>query len=278
MSINNKLLLGLAINITFMVFEFAMGILTGSLSLISDALCNLTDVISMSISYIARLISQRPADENKTFGYGRAPILAALLNGITLFSVAIYIFYSAYQQFGISEPIEGMLVMIVGMLGVLINGSAAFMFIHHWKDINMRSAFLNTFFDAMASAGAIITGVVTYFTGNVYIDSIVSACIGVLIFINAIFILKDTINILLESKPSGYDLGVIKEALLKIDAVKKINNIHVWQINQEKICLSCSISIDCTTVDQSIDIIRNIKRELTDKFNISVSTIEIDKC
>lgn len=279
LKINTKLLLGIIINLVFTIIELVIGSISGSLSLVSDGLCNLADVFSLTVSFIAKLIGRKGPDSKKTFGYGRINILAALLNGFTLSLFAIYIFYRSYIQFGIAEPIESRLVMIVGLFGLIVNGSAAYMFVQDRKDINIRSSFLNMFFDALASAGALITGIVVYFTENIYIDTIISSFIGLLVLVNAFFILSQIINILLESVPKNLDLLEIEKNILTNKAVNSINKLYLWEISSDNIYLVCSLKFEHNlleeSLDQNLNISKKIKYNLSKKFGISNIVIEI---
>lgn len=280
LKINTKLILGILINLIFTIIELIIGSISGSLSLVSDGLCNLADVFSLSISFIARLLSKKSPNNKKTFGYGRINILAALINGFTLLLFALYIFYRSYIQFGIAEPIESRLVMLVGLFGLVINGSAAYLFLKDRKDINIKSSFLNMFFDALASAGALITGIVVYFTNNIYIDSVISSLIGILVLINAFFILSQIINILLEGVPNNIDLSEIKQYLLTNQAINSINKIYVWEISSGNIYLVCSLKIETNllkeSLDKNLDITREIKNSLSQKFEINNIVLEIN--
>lgn len=153
-NLDTKLKLGLVLNTGFTVFEFIVGTLSGSLALVSDAAHNLTDSLSLVISFFANKIAKRPADLNRTYGYGRATIIGASLNASILLLLAIYIFYEAYQRIRQPEPVEGQLVMIVAFVGIVINSSVAALFLRDRNDLNIRSAFLSMAFDALASVGA----------------------------------------------------------------------------------------------------------------------------
>ena len=157
-SINRKLQLGVVLNTGFTIFEFIIGFLSGSLALISDASHNLTDSLALVVAFFANKIAERPANLQKTYGYGRASILAALLNALILIALAAYIFYGAYQRFQEPEPVEGGLVMVVAFVGILINAGVAFLFSKDCEDLAIRSAFLSMAMDALASVGALLAG------------------------------------------------------------------------------------------------------------------------
>lgn len=188
---------GLFLNSVYTIVEFAFGIATGSLALIADASHNLTDTFTLTVSFIANRISRREANDSKTFGYGRATILAALLNSSIMLAVAGFIVFEAIQRIQHPVAIEGGVVAIVAAFGIVVNGSIALVLSKNRKDLNMRSAFVDMAFDALSSVAAVASGLIIYFTGAKYIDSIVGLLIAALLLYNTLKILKEAVQILL---------------------------------------------------------------------------------
>lgn len=275
-NLDSKLKLGLVLNTGFTIFEFIIGFMSGSLALVSDAAHNLTDSLSLLISFFANKMASRQADTEKTFGYGRITILAALLNTFILFALAIYIFYEAYRRFSQPQPVEGGLVMIVAFVGIIINSSVAFLFVKNRDDINMRSAFLSMTLDAFASVGALIAGLIILVTGKTMVDPLISLIIGFMLIFSAWGIVKDALHILLEGVPEGLDPQQVKNTILMDPMIKGLDDLHIWAISSQNAALSCHVIIKPCSLQKSIELVENIKERLRIKFHIEHATIETE--
>ena len=276
-SLNTKLKFGIFLNTLFTIIEFFVGIFSGSLALVSDAGHNLTDSLSLVISFFAQKMSDRKSTPDKTFGYGRATIISALINSVILIALAIYIFYEAYIRFNHPQAVSGILIAIVSFIGILINGGIALMFRNNTKDLNMRSAFLSMAFDTLASIGALIAGIVIYFTHFFVIDIIVSIIIGLILLFSAWGVLKDALHILFEGTPRGLNYEKVKKDIF--DAFPEITNVddlHIWSISSNKIALSCHIALQNCNMQKSVEIVKKIKKILHDRFDVEHSTIETE--
>lgn len=276
-NLNSKLKFGIILNTLFTLIQFTVGIISGSLALISDAGHNLTDSLSLVISYFAQKMSGRKSTPDKTYGYGRATIISALINSIILITLAIYIFYEAYTRILHPQAVSGSLIAVVSFIGILINGGIALMFRNSTKDLNMRSAFLSMAFDTLASVGALIAGVIIYFTHFFIIDAIVSIIIGLMLLFSAWGVLKDALHILFEGTPRGIDFEKVKKEIF--DAFPEITNVddlHIWSISSNKTALSCHIALEKSDIQKSVEIVTEVKKILHDRFAIEHSTIEIE--
>lgn len=267
---------GLVLNSLFTIVEFGFGIATGSLALIADASHNLTDTFTLMVSYTANRLARRDADESKTFGYGRATILAALLNASVMLAVAVFIAFEAIQRLTHPQPIEGGIVAIVACIGIVVNGSIALVLSKHRKDLNMRSAFIDMSFDALSSLGAVIAGLVILFTGVSGIDSVVGLLIAGLLVYNTLKILKEATQILLEGTPKGIDISSIKRAIVDTDNVLKVDDVHIWSIRSGYNALSCHIVIDEKNLPKSRAIVEAVKATLRGSHDIQHATIEVE--
>ncbi len=275
-SIDSKLKLGLALNTGFTVIEFTIGIFSGSLALISDAGHNLTDSLTLLITFFAQKISNKESNVEHTYGYGRITILAALINGLILFTLAFYIFYEAYQRFMNPQPVEGGIVMIVAFIGFVINLSVALLFRGNKGDINIKSAYMNMLFDALASVGALIAGFLIIVTKQYYFDSLISVGIGILLLRGSWEVVGDAIHVLLDGVPEGVHIGKVKEMILKSAKVKGVDDLHIWAVSTTSAALSCHVVIEDCSIKESIEIVKDIKDELKTKFHIQHSTIETE--
>lgn len=276
-NLDNKLKLGIVLNAGFTIFEFIVGILSGSLALVSDAGHNLTDSTSLVISFFARKIAKREANPEHTYGYGRATILAALINGTILFLLAFYIFYEAYRRLNNPTYVEGGLVMAVAFVGILINTSIAFLFKGNKDDLNIRSAYLNMLFDALASVGALIAGLLIILTKLTIFDSLISILIGVFLLRSSWYVVRDAMHVLLEGVPEGIDMKSVKEEIMNVSPlVKNIDDLHIWTISSQKAALSCHVVLEECDLDKSMEVVQDIKNRLHNKFKIEHATIETE--
>ena len=275
-NLDNKLKLGLVLNTVFTILEFSAGIFSGSLALISDAGHNLTDSLSLLIAFFANKIAKREANVDHSYGYGRATILAAFINGIILVLLAGYIFYEALGRIMHPEHVAGNLVMVVAFVGILINGSIALLFRTETKDLNIRGAYINMFYDMLASVGALIAGFLIVITGMPIFDSVISILIGVLLLRSSWGVIRDAMHVLLEGVPEGMNTEKIKELIAKAPKVKAVDDMHLWAISSHFAALSCHIIIEDCDVEESAKIIKQIKEDLKEKFAIEHATIETE--
>jgi cobalt-zinc-cadmium efflux system protein len=273
--LNKRLKYSIIINLIFTVFELICGFLIGSLALISDASSNLADVFSLIISFTANKISQKAPNRNNHFGFGRATIFAALLNGIILFSLACYIIKESYYKFFNPEDIQGGLVMFIGFLGIIINGSMALSLKDYQNDVNIKSAFFNMIFDAIASLSALVGGFLILITKKPFIDSIIGSIIGLMLIIASLSIVFKCLYILFESSPKDIDVDSIKNIIKNIDFVDDISDIKLWTISSYQNAMIAKIKVK--DIDKyNYKIIKDLKLELNSKYNISYSNIEIE--
>ncbi|CAN5209712.1 cation diffusion facilitator family transporter [soil metagenome] len=275
-NLDNKLKLGIVLNTVFTVFEFTVGIASGSLALISDAGHNLTDSLTLVVSFCGNKISKREANEDHTYGYGRASILTALFNASILLVLSLFIFYEGYQRIMHPEPVKGNLVAIVAFIGILINGSIALLFRNNKDDLNIRSAYLNMAFDALASVGALLAGLIIIFTGKTIVDPFISIIIGIMLISSAWRVVRDAIHVLLEGVPEGIDAEKVKRAIKDVSYIKGVDDMHIWAISSQYAALSCHVVIEDCDLEKSTKIVKEIKDMLHQKFNIEHATIETE--
>jgi len=267
---------GLFLNTSFTIVEFVFGVLTGSLALIADAAHNLTDTFTLTVSFVANRLARREANESKTYGYGRATILAALLNASVMLAVAVFIVVEAIQRLQHPQSIEGGVVAAVAFVGILVNGSIAYVLSKNRKDLNMRSAFVDMTFDALSSAGAVIAGLVILFTDIQWIDSAIGLVIAALLVYNTLKILREAVQILLEGTPKDLDIGEVTNAIGAHDKVLKVDDMHVWAIRSGYNALSCHIVIDEIELIKSRKIVEQVKQLLREEYGLQHATIEVE--
>jgi len=268
---------GIILNSLYTIAEFGFGIATGSLALIADATHNLTDTATLTISYIANRIARRSPDESKTFGYGRATILAALLNSTIMLLVVGVITFEAINRLFNPVPVEGGVVALVALVGVVVNGSIAYVLSKRRQDLNMKSAYVDMAFDALSSFAAVIAGLIMWATGLSYIDSIVALLIASLLFYNVIKILREAVHILLEGAPMNIPINDVATSISSIPLVEKVDDLHIWSIRSGYYALSCHVVLSSNEHSKDNEAtIADIKNMLRTKFDITHTTIETE--
>lgn len=267
---------GLILNTLYTFVEFVFGILTGSLALVADAAHNLTDTFTLTVSFVANRIARRSANSSKTYGYGRATILAALLNAVVMIAVAVFIVYEAVQRLNHPQEVEGGIVAIVASVGIIVNGSIAYVLSKRRSDLNMRSAFIDMAFDALSSLGAVIAGLLILLTDITWIDSAVGLVIAGLLLFNTLKILKEAVQILLEGTPKDVDIEKLTRAIASADHVVSVDDMHVWAIRSGYNSLSCHIAIEESNLPISRKIVEDLKSMLRKDHDIHHATIEVE--
>jgi cobalt-zinc-cadmium efflux system protein len=227
----SRLSLSLFLTLAFVVIEAAAGYFANSLALLTDAAHNLTDVIALGLSWFAVRLTTQPANARQTYGYHRAGILVALLNSTTLVLISIGIFYEAYHRFLSPPEVQSSILIGVGIIAVIINLVTALL-VHRGSesDLNLRSAFVHLMGDVISTVGAVIAGVIIYFTNANWLDPVVSVLIGFLILYNAWGILRETVDILLESTPRDLDIKKMVRDINELDGVLGVHDLHVWSL------------------------------------------------
>lgn len=273
---NNSLIFGIILNGAYTVVGFVFGLLTGSLALITDAIHNLTDNVTLGISYAANRIAARQANSRKTFGYGRATILAAVINASFLIGIALFIVNEAVQRLQNPIEVEGSIIAAVAFGGIVVNATVAYTLSKNRQDLNMRSAFIDQLFDTLSSLGAMLAGLIIMFTGIQFIDTVIALIVVVLLLYNTIKILKEAANILLEGVPDDVDINRIQAAITSIDKVNEVDDMHIWAIRSGYNALSCHVVIDEQELKSSRAIVETIKETLRNEHGIRHATIEIE--
>lgn len=275
-NIDGSIKFGLALNSLYTIVEFGFGLFTGSLALIADATHNLTDTFTLTVSFFANRLAGREANKSKTFGYGRATILAALFNASAMIAVAVFITFEAIQRLQNPVEVEGGIVMVVASIGIVVNGSIAYVLSKNRKDMNMRSAFIDMAFDALSSLGAVIAGLVILLTDIKYVDSVVGLAIAALLLFNTLKILREAVQILLEGTPKDLDIAAITANIQSHSKVLQVDDMHVWAIRSGYNALSCHIAIDEKELVNSRKIVEEVKTKLRETYDIQHATLEVE--
>lgn len=271
------LLIALSITLLMMIAEVIGGLISNSLALLSDAGHMLTDNLALLLSFFAMKFATMPATEKRTFGFYRLEILAALINGIILVVISLYIIYQAYLRMINPQRVEGMLMLIVAVIGLVANIIGAVVLMKHsHSNLNIRGAYLHIVGDAFSSVGVVVGGVIILYTGWYLIDPILSILISFVIIYGAWALVKESVSILLESVPSHIDIETVATAIGKVRGVREAYHIHVWTITSGVHAMSAHVLIDDQLVSRSRDLIEDIRTLLAKKFKILHSTIQLE--
>jgi len=260
-----------------MVVEGIGGYVTNSLALLSDAFHMLTHFGALMISLSAIIIATRFQSEDKTFGYWRAEILTALLNGITLIPIVGYILYESYQRYLNPEPIRDTIMLVVAFVGLIVNIVSALAL---WgvgkKDINIRGAFLHMLGDTISSVAVIIAGVIIYLTNWLVVDPIASAVISVMILIWSAGLIYESVHVLLESVPKGIKIDEVERSIRAVPMVKDVHDIHIWQITSGMYSMTCHAIVEDMSISGAQHILKQIQTTLDKEFHITHANIQLE--
>ncbi|MBA2702549.1 MAG: cation transporter [Blastocatellia bacterium] len=229
------------------------------------------------MSWYAIWIAQKPSTAQRTFGYHRVGIIAALVNAVSLVVIALLIFWEAFSRLRHPEPVQSTPMIVVALIAILMNTVISF-----WlrsaakKDLNVRSAYMHMLGDAISAAGVVAAGVVVAFTGASIADPIVSILIGILILWSSWGILKESVNVLLEAIPEGMDMEQVERTIGDVRGVRAVHDLHVWTVGSGMVCGSCHIMVDEQSVRSGENVLRAVTEKLEHRFGIAHTTIQVE--
>jgi cobalt-zinc-cadmium efflux system protein len=259
----------------YMVAEVVGGLMSNSLALLADAGHMLSDVAALGLSLFAIWIARRPPNPKKTYGYHRAEILAALVNGATLVAISIYIFVEAYQRLRKPPEVLGGIMMAVAVGGLLVNLiGLAVLNGGKSESLNVRGAWLHVLTDALGSVGAVAAAAMVWWLGWNWADPAVSAVIGLLVIYSSWALLKESVSVLMESAPRGMDVDEVREAMVSVSGVVAVHDLHVWTITSGMDSLSAHVVMK--DGQSHVDLLGRVRQVLRERFSIDHQTIQIE--
>ena len=276
-----NLFITMALNFFITVAEVIGGIISGSLSLISDALHNFSDGFAIIITYIAMRLSKKPKTLKYTFGLKRAEIIAAIINASTLIIISFFLIKEAVERFYNPSPITGSLMLIVAALGLVANVVGTLLLKKGSEgNLNIRAAYFHLLSDAVSSLAVIIGAVFIIFYKIYWIDPVLTILISLYILKETYEIVKESLDIVMMSSPEGIDLDAIKNIVEQIPGVKNIHHVHLWKMNDNDTHFEAHIEVENMSVSETSEIQRKIEQSLHDKYEINHTTLqfECDKC
>jgi cobalt-zinc-cadmium efflux system protein len=272
---NRAFAIGIVLNVIFVAIEAGYGVAAGSLALIADAGHNLSDVLSLLLAWGAGFLASKAATEKRTYGFRKVTIMASLASAILLLIALGGITWEAIGRFFAPKPVDGMTVIAVAAIGVVINTITALFFVSGQKhDLNIRGAFLHMVADAGVSFGVVVGGIIIMVTGWLLIDPLISLLIVAVILVGTWSLLRDSMNLAIDSVPEGIDMAGIKRYLTDLENVSQIHDLHVWPMSTTEVALSVHLIIDDTLNENFLS---KIQQQLHDRFSIEHSTIQIER-
>jgi len=273
----NRVMIALVLTASFMLVEIVGGIISGSLALLADAGHMLTDTMALSLAAMAFHVSRRPPDGNLTYGYQRFQILAAFVNGLSLFAIVGWILFEAVRRFINPREILGETMLVIAVAGLVIN-LIAFAVLHTGdKDnLNIRGAALHVAGDLLGSVAAIVAAIVIIYTGWTLIDPILSVAVAVLILKSAWALVKHSSHVLLEGAPDWLDVDRMQEGIVAtVPGVSGIHHVHVWGLTPQQLMLTMHVTLEEPVESQS-HVVRSVKSFLKTEYGVGHSTIEVE--
>lgn len=271
----SKLTIVLALTASFMIVEAVAGWYTGSLALIADAGHMLGDVAALALALFAVWLSNKPAGPSRTYGFHRSEILAALANSVLLVVISIAIFCEAIHRLSQPPEIHSLPMLVVALLGLIINLiSMKLLGAHSHGSLNAKAAYLEVFADMLASCAVIVAGLIIMFTGWYLADPLLSAVLSIFIVSRTWGLLKESVEILMESAPREFDLDALTNAFLAVDGVVQAHDLHVWTITSGLLAMSCHLTIEPQADGQAV--LNQVNSLMEKDFKISHTTIQIE--
>jgi cobalt-zinc-cadmium efflux system protein len=269
-----RLALTLALVLAYMVAEVIGGVLANSLALLADAGHMLSDAASLGLALAAMWIARRPRTASHTYGFHRAEILAALVNGATLVVIAVFIVREAWARFQDPPEVQGGLMLAVAAGGLVVN-LVGLVLLHGGREesLNVRGAWLHVMTDTLGSVQAIAAGALILAFGWSWLDPLASVLIALLVVWSAWLLLRDAVNVLLEAAPENLDTREIESVLLAVDGVTELHDLHVWTITSGFVALSVHVVVDQGAPE---NVLWQIREELRARFGIEHSTVQVE--
>lgn len=276
-SLNRAFIIGIILNFGYVIFQIVVGFRINSLSLLSDAMHNFADVVTLALSLLAFKLASVKATEKYTFGYKKASILVALFNALLLLISVGAIGYEAILRFFNPEPQQGLTIAIVSGVGILINGLSAFQFFRDKdSDLNVKSAFSHLAADAVVSLGLVVGGILIHFTGWIWIDPVLSLLVALVIIWGTWSLMKDTLRLSLNGVPNDIDLEKVREEILESPEVASVHHIHVWAMSTTENALTAHVVLKQVIDFHNIAKLKQHIKHHLEHVNIHHATLEFE--
>ena len=273
-----KLLFTIFLNLLITTAQIIGGIISGSLALISDAIHNLSDSVSVILAYVAQVLSNKPSTPKSTFGYKRAEIIAAFINAVALIGISVYLVFEAVDRMLNPEVVNASWMFWLGLLGLIANGISVLILENEKnKNINIKAAYLHLLGDALTSLAVIVGAVLIWLFDFLWVDPVVTILISIYLFVHTIKLLKESVTILMQMTPLEINIAEIKNRLLTVNELKNIHHIHVWNLTDKLIHFECHIDLENDVkISETDSIYKNVRKILHDEFDVEHVTIQFE--
>lgn len=273
-----RLTIAIVLNVGIVVAQIAAGIVSGSVGLLADAAHNLTDVLAITVALIAVRLTRRPRTAQRSFGFHRATVLAALFNAASILAVCAFVLVESVQRLRDPEPVEAGIVIVFASLGAIVNGIAALVVFDRSSDLNMRGALLHLISDALTSVAVAACGVVMLVTeGSYWLDPAVALLISAVIAWQGWKLARSAMEILLESTPEGLDTDAVVATIESVEGVDAVHDLHAWSLSSEMRALSAHVVVSGhPTLEDAQLVAGRVKGVLAHEFAIAHATIELE--
>ncbi len=275
-SLNRAFVIGIIINLLYVIIELGAGFMYNSLSLISDAGHNLSDVAALGLSLLAFRLVKVKATDKFTYGYRKSTILVSLINSVVLFIVIGGIISESIARVHHPVVVQGEPVSIVAGIGIIINAVSAMLFFRNKEhDLNVKGAYLHLMSDAAVSLGVVISGVLMTMFHVYWLDMVMSLLIVVVIFYSTWKLFRDSLSLTLDGVPKGVNVANVVDIMKDIDGVTNVHHVHVWAMSTTQNALTAHVVIRCTTLEQQAELKHRIKEKLVSA-NVHHATLEFE--
>jgi cobalt-zinc-cadmium efflux system protein len=263
--------------LAFVFIEAVAGWIGGSLALLSDAGHNLADAAALGLSWYALVVARKPSHHGMTYGYHRVAVIAAMINGLSLVAIALWIAWEAIGRLSNPEPPNSTLMIWVALVAVAVNvGITVRLHKGSKHDLNVRSAYMHMLGDAISTFAVVVAGVIIRLTGSAIVDPIMSLVIAAFIVQSSYGVLRESATVLLEGTPPGTDMPGVIAAIKAVSGVLDVHDLHVWMVGPGVIACSCHIVVREQSVREGQQVVREVVRDVEDRFHITHMTVQVE--
>src|SRR5229473_1399078 len=266
-----------AATVALVATEMVGGYLGQSMALLGDAVHNLSDVPTLVISWFALRWAERPADSEKTYGYHRAGILAAFTNAVLLALVALYLFYEAYERLRRPVAVREEYMIWISLAALAVNGGITLALVRGRRDLNLRSILIHNFGDALSNVGILAGALAIRMTGAMWVDPVIGLAIGLLVLWSSIGILRESSHILLEGRPPDLRVEDVARAILTIERVQEVHDVHLWSLGGGHHALSLHARIPDMHLDECERLLASIQQVASKEFGVEHTTVQLER-
>ncbi len=276
-NVGRVFIIGIVLNMAFVVIEFISGFYTNSLALLSDAGHNLSDVATLGLSLFAFQISKRKATPTYTYGFHKSTILASLVNAVILLIAVGSIGWEAIQRFISPQETRGNIISLVAGIGIVINAVSAFLFFRDKeKDLNVKGAYLHLALDAIVSAGVVIAGLIISYTGIRWIDPLISLIIMAVVIYSTWGLLTESLKLSLDAVPNAINVEEVKKTMLQTNGIRSIHHIHIWAMSTTKNAMTAHLILEKDLNSKQVADIKHSMKHTLEHLNIQHVTLETE--